>query len=209
MSQFRAKCCRRVRCRWAALALAIGIFVGGADTRALADGGTVRLSQTQGPYRITALTSPNPFRCGPVEINVLVQDATTGDALPDAKVHLSLAPRDEPDEARLYVAHSGATTNKLFHSATFELPTAGEWTVAIDVEGPAGAARTSFDVTAGDRLPRWASFWPWFSWPFVVVALFAVHQTLVRSTPPIARRAFTKNSSQPDGDGRNLPLEDV
>jgi hypothetical protein len=191
MSQFRAGCGRRFPCRWAALALSIGVIIAGADTRACADGGTVRLSQTQGPYRITALTSPNPFRSGPVEINVLVQDATTGDALPDANVSLSLAPRDGPDESRLYVAHSGATTNKLFHSATFELPTAGEWTVAIEIEGPAGAARTSFDVAAGDRLPRWASFWPWFSWPFLVVALFAVHQTLVRATPP---RALTKNS---------------
>ncbi len=80
------------------------MFVAGANTRALADGGTVRLSEMQGPYRITALTSPNPFRSGPVEINVLVQDATTGDALPDANVRLSLAPRDEPDEARLYVS---------------------------------------------------------------------------------------------------------
>ncbi len=204
MGQPRAKCDWRAPCRWAALALSIGVFVAGANTRALADGGTVRLSEMQGPYRITALTSPNPFRSGPVEINVLVQDATTGDALPDANVRLSLAPRDEPDETRLYVAHRGATTNKLYHSATFELPRAGEWTVAIDVDGPAGAARTSFDVTAGDRLPRWASFWPWFGWPFLVVALFAVHQTLVRSTPSTARRALTTNSSQPGGDGDNL-----
>jgi hypothetical protein len=194
MSQFRATCGWRGPCRWAVMALSIGAIVAGAETRALADGGTVRLSEVQGPYRITALTSPNPFRSGPVEINVFVQDATTGDALPDANVRLSLAPRDEPDEARTYTAHSGATTNKLFHSSTFELPTAGEWTVAIEIEGPAGAARTSFDVAAGDRLPRWASFWPWFGWPFVIVALFAVHQMLVRSTRPGARRTLTTNS---------------
>ncbi len=194
MSQPREKCGWNVSCRWAALTLSIGLILAGADTRACADGGTVRLSEMQRPYRITALTSPNPIRSGPVEINVLVQDATTGDALPDSNVRLSLAPRDEPDEARFYVAHSGATTNKLFHSATFELPTAGEWTVAIEIEGPAGTARTSFDVTAGDRLPRWASFWAWFSWPFLVVALFAVHQTLVRSTPSTARLALTTNS---------------
>ncbi len=120
--------------------LSIGAIVAVAETRELADGGTVGLSEVQGPYLIKALTSPNPFRSGPVEINVFVQDATTGDALPDANVRLSLAPRDEPDEARTYTAHSGATTNKLFHSATFELPTAGEWTVAIEIEGPAGAA---------------------------------------------------------------------
>jgi hypothetical protein len=204
MSQFRAKCGWRVPCRWAALALSIGVILAGADARAFADGGTVRLSQTQGPYRITALTSPNPFRSGPVEINVLVQDATSGDALPDANVRLSLALRDEPDEARLFVAHSGATTNKLFHSATFQLPRAGEWTVSIDVEGPAGTARTSFDVTAGERLPRWVSFWPWFSWPFWVVALFAVHQTLARATPSAAHPLSTNNSSQRGGDGDNL-----
>ncbi len=204
MSQSRQISDRRLLPRWATLALTIGVIIVGARPRALADGGTVRLSETQGPYRITAFTSPNPFRAGPVEISVLVQDATTGDALPDAKVRLTLAPRDEPDESRTYVAPSGAATNKLYHSATFELPRAGEWTVAIEVDGPSGVARTSFDVVAGERLPRWASFWPWFSWPFLVVALFAVHQALARSTPPAVRRLSTNDSSQAGGDGDNL-----
>jgi len=42
-----------------------------------ADGGAVRLSERQGGYQITAFTSPTPFRAGPVDISVLVQDAAT------------------------------------------------------------------------------------------------------------------------------------
>jgi hypothetical protein len=166
------------------------LIVASGPSVARADGGTVRFSETVGPYRVTAFTSPNPFRAGPVEISVLVQDAATGDSLPDAKVTLHVAPRDQPDDTLDYQATSGTTTNKLFHSATFELPDPGEWTVAIDVAAAAGPSRASFDVVAADRLPRWVSFWPWFSWPFAVIALFAVHQALTgKSTANRSRAA--------------------
>ena len=56
-----------------------------------ADGGLVRLSVTQGGYRITVFTSPTPLRAGPVDISVLVQDAVTGEGLPEAQVSVRLS----------------------------------------------------------------------------------------------------------------------
>ncbi len=74
------------------LLLTIGIILSGLPLAAFADGGTLRLSETKRPYRISVLTSPNPFRAGPVDISVIVADAATGDVLPDVKVDLHLAP---------------------------------------------------------------------------------------------------------------------
>jgi|HubBroStandDraft_6_1064221.scaffolds.fasta_scaffold26610_2 hypothetical protein len=164
--------------------LAASFVAGGIPVATFADGGTIRLSETKEAYRISAFTSPNPFRAGPVEISVLVQDADSGDALPDANVKVRVAPRDQSAEVREYLGTADAATNKLFRSAVFELPAPGQWTVEIDIDGSRGTARSSFEVEAADRLPRWVSFWPWFSWPFAAVVLFALHRSFAvnRST---------------------------
>ena len=66
------------------LQFAILFFLGSAP--AYADGGSVLLSEKRGDYRITVFSSPSPFREGPVDISVLVQDAVTGQPLPQARV---------------------------------------------------------------------------------------------------------------------------
>src|SRR3954468_10866690 len=82
-----------------------------------ADGGTVRLSQRQGGYQITVFTAPTPFRAGPVDVSVLVQDARTGQPVPQAEVAIRAAPRGRPSEAILQPATVEAATNKLFRAA--------------------------------------------------------------------------------------------
>ena len=51
-----------------------------------ADGGTIRLSEQKGNYRITVFTAPTPLRAGPVDISVLVQEAATGEPAPGVQV---------------------------------------------------------------------------------------------------------------------------
>lgn len=144
-----------------------------------ADGGAVRLSERQGGYQITAFTSPTPFRAGPVDISVLVQDAADGEAAADIRVVVRIAPIDRPDEALTEAATTAAATNKLFRSALFELPAPGRWQVIIAVEGPAGPAEARFELEAGESLPHWLAIWPWIGWPVIAIALFGVHQFLV------------------------------
>jgi hypothetical protein len=81
-------------------------------------------------------------------------------------------------------------TNKLLHAAQFELPAKGRWDLEVRVEGPQGAAEVACEVEAADGLPRWHSLWLWITWPAVAIALFAIHQLLVRrraakSGPPL------------------------
>jgi hypothetical protein len=145
-----------------------------------ADGGTVRLSQRQGDYRITVFTTPTPFRAGPVDISVLVQDAVTGRPLPEAQVTIRATPRDHLGNAILRSATSEAATNKLFRAAVFELPEPGWWEVEVAVESARGEARVRFEVEAAEAAPPWPSLWPWLAWPVAAVLLFGVHQWLVR-----------------------------
>ncbi len=152
MSQFRAKCGWRVPCRWAALALSIGVILAGCRRS--------RPSPTAAPcgcHRrrdpIASRPSPRPIRSVPAQSRSTCwsQDATTGDALPDANVRLSLAPRDEPDEARLYVSaqwgHDQQTVS-LGHVPTADGRASGRSRLTSkDRQGPRGRRSTSRRAT--------------------------------------------------------------
>ncbi len=156
-----------------------------------ADGGAVRLRERAGGYQITVCTSPTPFRAGPVDVNVLVQDAATGECVPEARVSVCLTARGTGDILE-YPATTEAAINKLFRAAEFQLPEPGWWDVAVAIEGPQGPALVRFGVQADDPLPRWLDLWPWFGWPALVVALFSVHRALVRRRAlPVSNSAGT------------------
>jgi hypothetical protein len=143
-----------------------------------ADGGTIRLLRKAGNYRVAVFTAPTPLRAGPVDISVLVQDASTNDPINGARVTVRLTRADGEDELS-YPATTEAATNKLFHAAKFELPSAGRWELTVEVEGPHGDATVRTALEAAGPLPRWLELWPLLGWPAVVVLLFCVHQFLV------------------------------
>jgi hypothetical protein len=144
-----------------------------------ADGGAVRLREQVGAYQVTVFTSPTPFRAGPVDISVLVQEAATGECVPEARVTVRLTTRGTGNVLD-YLATTEAATNKLFHAAVFQLPESGWWDVEVAVEGSHGSALLRFGVQADEPLPRWLELWPWFAWPVLAIAFFGLHQILVR-----------------------------
>jgi hypothetical protein len=145
-----------------------------------ADGGTVRLSERKGDYRITVFTSPTPLRAGPVDISVFVQDAATGAPMPEARITVRATPRDRPGETICHLATMEAATNKLFQSAVFDLPEPGWWEAAISVEGSSERIEVHFEMEADEPLPRVWEMTPWIAWPAAAILLFGVHQWLVR-----------------------------
>src|SRR5262245_6259931 len=110
---------------------------------ARADGGAVRLRERAGNYQIAVFTYPTPFRAGPGDVSVLVQDAATGECVPQARVTVCLTPRGT-GQVLQYPATSEAATNKLFHAAVFQLPEPGWWDVEVAVEGRHGPACVRF-----------------------------------------------------------------
>jgi hypothetical protein len=148
---------------------------------ALADGGAVRALREAGGYRIAVFTSPNPLVAGQVDVSVLVQDAKTHATLDDVAVNVSVSHRGRPAAALDRAATRTAATNKLFRAALFELqPGRYDVEVICRVDGP--AQRVRFAMEVGEPLAGAAALWPWFTWPVVPLALFALH--LVLSRPP-------------------------
>jgi hypothetical protein len=152
---------------------------------ARADGGALRLRQRAGGYQIAVFTSPTPFRAGPVDVSVLVQDATTEECVPESQVTVRLKAAGD-GRALECPATTAAATNKLFHAAVLELPEPGRWDVEVAVEGPDGRTLVRFAIEADGPVPRWLEFWPWFTWPALAVALFGLHQILIRRRPACA-----------------------
>jgi hypothetical protein len=144
-----------------------------------ADGGTIRLSEQKGGYRITVFTEPTPLRAGPVDISVLVQDASTGEPAPEIQVTIKASSRDSPAVVS-HPATTEAATNKLFYAAVFDLPEPGRYALEVSVTGARGEARVHFDLEAAEPLPPYLAEWPWFGWPILVILLFLIHLILVR-----------------------------
>ena len=155
-----------------------GVILAIASPPLWADGGSLRFSEVRGGYRISVFTSPTPFRQGPVEVSILVQDRATGDVMPSARVTVRMT---KPGQASLaYPATMDAATNKLFRAAQFELPAPGRWQWELDIDGVHGQAVARGVIDAAAALPRWQALWFWIGWPAVVIVLFWIHQVLVR-----------------------------
>jgi len=151
---------------------------------ARADGGSLRLSGKKGGYQITVFTAPLPFRAGPVDISVLVQDSVTGEPMPHERVTVRMSKLGQL--ALEYPATAAAATNKLFRAVQFKLPESGRWEMQVQVEGLHGLAVIDGEVVAAEPLPRWQQIWPWTAWPALVIALFGIHQVLVQRRSVVA-----------------------
>jgi len=143
-----------------------------------ADGGTVRLSEQQGNYQITVMTTPTPLRAGPIDISVLVQKGGTHELVADGQVALKVTRRGHPGSVS-HLATAEAATNKLFRAAHFELREPGWWDVEVTIDGPLGNADARFELQVGEPLPAWQAMWPWFGWPAVVISLFGAGEILI------------------------------
>jgi hypothetical protein len=108
-----------------------------------------------------------------------VQDAATGECLPQAQVTVRLKAAATGRSLEC-PATTEAATNRLFRAALFDLPESGSWDMEITIAGPHGPAVLQGPVEAEEPLPRWLELWPWFAWPALVIALFGVHRAVVR-----------------------------
>jgi hypothetical protein len=179
------------------------VFLATGCTPARADGGSLRLSGKQGGYQIAVFTAPTPLRAGAVDISALVQNASTGDPLPQVKVTVRMT---RPGRHALeYPATSAAATNKLFRSAQFELPEPGRWEMQVQVEGPSGLEVLAGVVEAAEPLPRWREIWPWVGWPALAITLFSIHEMLVQRKG----RSRTGRSEPDRHESRHRGLEEI
>jgi len=152
------------------------LFLGTWCAPAGADGGSMRLSEKIDGYQITVFTAPTPFRAGPVDISVLVQDSVTGEPMPLAQVTVRMTKLGQ--HSLEYPATREAATNKLLRAAQFELPEPGRWEMQVQVKGLHGLSEIGGEVEAAEPLPRWQELGPWIGWPALAVVLFGIHQVI-------------------------------
>jgi hypothetical protein len=143
-----------------------------------ADGGTVRAREASGPFLVTVFTAPEPLRAGAIDTSVLVQDQKTGAVILDATVNLEIQPLAGKSPQFFTPATREQATNKLLKAARIELPAPGLWALRVFVSRGGEEAVLSTNLQLAPATPRMAALWPLILLPFVVVALFALNQTL-------------------------------
>ncbi len=150
-------------------------------TSASGDSGVVRASSIAGPWKLTLFSSPTPFRAGPVDLSILVQDPETDEAILDATVNLMLQHGDAEVDTILVTATRADATNRLLYAALFDLPEPGSWQVDLHVEHDGQFARLQVTLAADPPLPPILGFWTWLSFPAIVIILFICNQWLSRT----------------------------
>ena len=100
----------------------------------------------------------------------------TGEPRTEADVSIRLTAADSPTGVLQCRATREAATNKLLHSANFDLPSAGRWGVNVVVQDECGSAQTNFEVVAGEPLPAWDAIWLWIGYPALPIVLYTFHE---------------------------------
>jgi hypothetical protein len=160
--------------------MTVWLTLGATASVAFADGGMVRFSERRGDrLLITVFTTPTPFRAGPVDVSVLVQDADTGRPLSDVPIVVYAHSIQNTPRKIAAPATTQAASNKLMCAAALDLTEPGWWHVEIVVNGFEQEPPIAFDVEVAEALPPWLHMGPWICWPLVAIGVFAVHQLLV------------------------------
>ena len=148
-----------------------------------ADGGTVRIDEEAGPFRVAVMSAPEPLRVGAVDLSVLVQRRADASPVLDAEVDLRLdGPAHEaPIEVR---ASREQATNQLLHAAAVTLPAAGTWRLRVRVRQGGDAVEVAGALPVAPAPPRLRGLWPYLALPPVVAACFALREWLVRRGQP-------------------------
>ncbi|HEY0794058.1 MAG TPA: hypothetical protein VGD78_23555 [Chthoniobacterales bacterium] len=159
--------------------------------RALADGGALQFSRVSQGIQVSVFTSPGVPAAGLVELNVLVQNASTHSAVLDADVAATLVPPNgnrpgssawappicaaasSPDLQDIQLNRSGVQ-NLLCYGATIQIPHGGNWKLALRVARAGQVDLIEGELRVADQVAPWTSYWHLFLLPIVAVAGFVV-----------------------------------
>jgi hypothetical protein len=176
-----------ISCRQALARVAVVLISISIPATAHADGGQLCTSEQVGSWRISVFAARSTIGSGETEFSVVVQEADSGEILSDVDVVVQ-ARNEENGERLSRIATSEAATNKLFRSALCELTTPGIWHIAVTATAPQGEShRIEFASRITPGLPRWFDTVYLVGWPVVPIALFSIHQILLKKSS--ARRS--------------------
>jgi hypothetical protein len=173
-----------------AIGLGVALLSSAWHAAARGDGGKLREWRREGRLEIAVFTEPTPLSTGPVDVSVLVLDATTGDPVPEARVTVEVLPHDRPHMTSQHPATTDAATNKLLRAAEFDLRASGRCEVKVTVGGPRDHAQVRFEIDVADSSATRSSDVLWALWPLPVIACYGFHRRLV------SRRERSRSGTQ-------------
>lgn len=113
------------------------LFLGAFATASHADGPHIAYNGAAGPYQVTLFSLPDPLVAGPVQLVLLVQENGALARSVAATGTLSL-----PGNAPITVQFApGTGGNPDLPGASFKLPVAGAWTLALHLVPKTGTAQ--------------------------------------------------------------------
>jgi len=126
-----------------------------AGRLALADhAGTLQVNEQAGPFVLTVFTQPARLRTDDCQVSVVVMRLDRIHSVSDAEVRVGAVRRDGAGPPVAVVAAHGRGP---LYEASLALPSAGGWTVTIEVTSPLGTGSSTFplDVEAAS----WRVWW--------------------------------------------------
>ena len=147
-------------------------------TKAGADGGTVQLAQTAGPFVVTVFTAPTPLRAGPVDISVMVQNQLDQQPVLDGQVLVEL--RSEDGVVVRAQAMRGQAQNNLLYAALINVPEPGRWALEVTTSRGQSSAKVNGNIKVGSASGFLLSYWRSLALPSIMIVLFVLNQWLKR-----------------------------
>ena len=108
-----------------------------------------------GPYDIRALLVNSNLPAGFLQLSILVRNAATGEAVPDARVVLITRHPKDGHEGWATALNSPVLPEQ--YDARLNLDSTGEWIISVDVESPLGQAGGEITTVEVPALQRYTS----------------------------------------------------
>jgi hypothetical protein len=144
-----------------------------AAIAAQADGGRLQMRREAGPFVVSLFTTPESLGVGQADLSAMIEEQASGKVLLDADVVIMLRPEDGGSGSIVaHLSHAHAT-NRLVQDAVVQLPHAGPWRAAIQINQAGRHASTATDLTVGDYSARRGTVWVFTLLPVCAIALFA------------------------------------
>lgn len=117
--------------------------------RALAHGiGTPQVVNAPvGPYLVWIYTDPEPIQVGEMHLSLAVVEPATSQALTNITATVQMRAVDAPTALITATASSADSLTPLLLNAVLAPPSAGQWQVQVQIDGPLGVNDVGFTVT--------------------------------------------------------------
>jgi hypothetical protein len=143
------------------------------------------MRKAAGPFVVSLFTQPESLGVGQADLSAMVEEQGSGKVLLDAEVVITLTRENAQGEPIVAHLSHGQETNRLLLDAIVQLPQAGKWHAAIQVEEAGRKASVATDLIVGDHSARRGTVWTFALLPVCAIVLFAWVQAAKR---PVRRR---------------------